>query len=112
MNQLLPKTLKDMANMIGYEQVLQIVESYAGDVLYIPHQPTLDWALLPILGYENAYKLAKMYGGSQILIATCKRMKCEDRNEQIRRDRLTMTIGAIAHKYGISYSQVQKVCRA
>jgi len=60
MERLLPESLKDISDAIGFDKVMLIVREYGGQRLWIPKQPTLDWVLLPILDYDAAYKLAKV----------------------------------------------------
>lgn len=111
MHDLLPNSLRDIAEAIGYENTIKIVEGYAGAKIWIPRQPTLDWALLPILGYENAYKLAKLCGGSQIEIPICRAIRMGDRNEKIKGDRATHTIAQLSAKYRLCRWQIHQILK-
>lgn len=112
MNQLLPKTLKMVADVIGEDLTMKIVENYAGHRIYIPVQPTLDWALVGLLGFEAAYALSAKFGGEQIEIPTCHSIKVALRNAQIRKERETLSVSQIAFKYGLSRGRIQKIVNA
>ncbi len=109
MDELLPNSLRDIAEAIGVEKVMLIIEKHRGQRLWIPKQPTLDWSLLLLLGYESAYKLSALCGGSQIEIPNCHFLGLKQRNQNIRSDRNMLTIGAIAVKYKISRRQVRAI---
>lgn len=112
MERLLPESLKDIAAAIGFEKVMLIVGEYGGQRLWIPRQPTLDWAVLPLLGYEATYALCKLCGGNQIEIPTCRFLEIEKRNQQIRCDRATHSIEALARKYGLRREWIRQIVRA
>lgn len=111
MEGLLPDSLKDIADAIGFDKVMLVVGKYGGQRLWIPKQPTLDWVLLPLLDYDAAYKLAKLCGGSQIEIPSCKFLELEERNQRIRCDRATHSIEALARKYNLHRGWIRKILR-
>lgn len=113
MEALLPNSLRDIADAIGFDKVMLIVREYGGQRLWIPKQPTLDWALLPIFDYDfdAAYKLAKLCGGSQLEIPSCKFLELEERNQRIRCDRATHSIEALAKKYNLYRGSIRKILR-
>lgn len=112
MERLLPESLKDIAAAIGYENTILLVNKYGGQRLWIKRQPTLDWDVLLLLGYEATYALCKLCGGSQIEISTCQFLKIEERNQQIRCDRATHSIEALARKYGLRREWIRQIVRA
>ena len=111
MERLLPESLKDISDAIGFDKVMLIVREYGGQRLWIHKQPTLDWVLLPILDYDAAYKLAKLCGGSQIEVPSCKFLELEERNQRIRSDRATHSIEALAKKYNLHRGWIRKILR-
>jgi len=109
--QSLPQSLRDISEMIGIEKTLEIVQSHGGQRLWIPRQLTLDWRLLPLLGYDAAHKLISLCGGSQIEIPLCRALEREARNRQICNDRQTLTIGELSAKYNLERSQIKRIVR-
>ena len=112
MERLLPDSLKDIAEAIGFDKVMLIVGGYGGQRVWIPKQPTLDWALLPLVGYQAAYALSALCGGSQIEIPSCKFLEIEKRNQRIRCDRATHSIEALARKYNLRREWIRKIVRS
>lgn len=112
MDNLLPDSLKDIAQAIGFEKVMILVGEYGGQRLWIPKQPTLDWAVVSLLGYEAAYKLSYLLGGNQIEVPSCRFLSIEERNQKIRRDRATHTIEALAKKYSLRREWIRKIVRS
>jgi Mor family transcriptional regulator len=111
-NALLPLCLTDVQRSIVLKKTLKLVEQYQGQVLYISKNITQDCSLVSVLGFAAAVKVSKLLGGNQVLIPTCKKLKCSIRNEAIRLDRAKLTLSELASKYELSYSQIQKICRA
>lgn len=108
---LLPSCLRDVQKLIGIEKTLRLVERYQGQVLYVTKNVNQDCELARVLGFDAAVKISELLGGNQVLIPTCKRLKSESRNQAIRLDRTELTLSKLAEKYGLSFSQVQKICR-
>jgi hypothetical protein len=107
---LLPKNLKEIANLIGFEKTLLIVEKFAGHRLYVARSIENGSALVSLLGKDDALKVVKFCGGSQIEIPNCKRLKNWSRDALIRQDRTQMNVAQVASKYGLSRGRVQKIC--
>lgn len=113
MESLLPNSLKDISEAIGYDKVMLIVRKYGGERLWIPNQPTLDWVILIMFDYDYdaAYKLSKLCGGSQLEIPNCKILELEERNQRIRSDRATHSIAALARKYHMHRGWIREILR-
>jgi Mor family transcriptional regulator len=110
-NALLPSCLTDIEASIGLEKTLKLVKRYGGQVIFISKNVTQDCDLVKVLGFDAAVKISHLLGGNQVLIPTCKKMKCSSRNDAIRLDRAKLTLSELATKYQLSYSQIQKICR-
>ncbi len=107
---LLPKNLKEIANLIGFEKTLLIVEKFAGHRLYVGRTIENGSALVTLLGRGDAEKLSKRFATEQIEIPNCKRLKNWSRDALIRQDRSQLNMGELAAKYGLSRGRVQKIC--
>lgn len=112
MEGLLPDSLKDIAQAIGFEKVMILVREYGGQRIWIPRQPTLDWVVVGLLGYEAAYSLSYLVGGSQIEVPSCRFLSIEERNQRIRCDRATHSIEALARKYNLRREWIRKILRS
>lgn len=111
MIELLPQSLRDIADVIGIEKTLDLAKAYGGLRLWIPSKPPHDWELFNILGRENACKLIELCGGSQIEIPSCRFLNLELRNQKIRDDRRSLSIEKLAAKYGLRRGWIRKICK-
>lgn len=111
MIQSLPLSLRDIASAIGEQKTLELVEAIGGQRVWIPLKPPLDWALFKILGNDAGRKLAALCGGNQIEIPVCKALKIEERNQQIREDRESLTVRELTAKYNLTRLYISKICR-
>lgn len=109
MIQSLPESLRDIAAAIGYEKTLAIVEKFAGNRIWIPRNPQPNWIIFSLVGFEAGRKLSELCGGSQIEIPLCRNLKLQQRNEAIRKDRESLTIGALSKKYGLCRWQIHQI---
>jgi len=107
----LPQSLRDIADAIGFEGVMLLVERYGSQRLWIPAKPPHNWGLFNILGHENAYKLVRLCAPSQIEIPKCTMLKIEMRNQKIRDDRRSLTVRELVEKYNLDRHQIYKICR-
>jgi len=105
-----PKSLKDIAAIIGTEKTFEIVEKFGGQKINIPSRLHDRWVLLPLLGNDLGLKLISLCGKTQIVIPLCRKQKLEHRNEQIRRDRLVLSSNELVSKYGLSLRMIQMIC--
>lgn len=111
MIQSLPLSLRDIAIAIGDQKTLELVEAIGGQRVWIPLNPPLDWVLFKILGNDAGRKLAALCGGNQIEVPRCKALKIEERNQQIRKDRQSLTVGELVTKYNLDRHQIYKICK-
>lgn len=80
----LPKSLRELAEIIGEENALKLAEAFAGQRITIPKVPTLYHPLSETLGPEHAYLLSWHCGGLQIEIPLCRALQISARNQAIR----------------------------
>jgi|GEM_PF-3376243 len=111
MIQSLPLSLRDIAIAIGEQKNLELVEAIGGQRVWIPANPSQNWALFKILGNDAGRKLALLCGGSQIEVPVCKALKIEERNEQIRKDRQSLSVRELVTKYNLDRHQIYKICK-
>lgn len=60
--ELLPRLLRELAEVIGLSATLALAEAYPGVAVYIPSQPHPDHPLAKLIGYQNLQRLAAAYG--------------------------------------------------
>ena len=106
---LLPNSLRDISEAIGFEKEMLIVQNYGGQRIWVPKQVTLDWGMLLVVGYEDGYKLVQYFGGCQFVVPLCEGLRIQTRNEQIRRDRGSMSIAQLVAKYHLGDRQIRKI---
>lgn len=59
---MLPRLLRDIADIIGLDAALKLVRAYSGLRLYIPERAHAGHPVAQIIGVENLQKLANIYG--------------------------------------------------
>ncbi len=80
----LPKSLREMADIIGIEAVVKLVEAKGGTALYVRRLSSPHWVVESIIGEQKAKLLGENYGSETIYIPKCSGIKTETRNHNIR----------------------------
>ena len=121
---LLPDVVNDIAELIGYETTLKLVEAFGGVDFAIPTgaiDSTALRKLVDTIGSAATQKLTKVYGGDDVYIPRCHAALIQLRNQEFCQQVLTMVAGgstqtaAIHHcmkQYGFSERWAYKVLRA
>lgn len=116
----LPDSVQQIADVIGEAAALDLVRRWPrtktnGDtpfrpVIYIPAKLSPDHRLVSIVGWSNAAKLVRMFGGDIIFLATCAITLRDDRNDAIA-DMLAKNASpaAVAIKLGMSERHVRRI---
>jgi hypothetical protein len=90
----LPSSVQEIADVIGSERALFLIgklpkalqrKSWHQVILYVPKRLPLDHQLVKILGYQDAQKLADVFGGEILHPASCTGIYREFRDENILR---------------------------
>ncbi len=73
----LPKTARDLVDLIGLPATLTLIEARAGQVLTVPKRKRkagedLFEQILDLVGAEAAQKIVSRYGGEYLTVPSCK----------------------------------------
>lgn len=86
-NQDLPRSIHEMADVIGFLAVCALVESFGGLTIEIPSKGTVSSQrrarLLAVLGFEATEKLITDYEGERVFIPRCVRAFRGQRDREI-----------------------------
>jgi hypothetical protein len=125
----LPKSVQEIADVIGDELALYLVgqlpRCYARDprwpnaksshvILYVPtsERLTLDHELVRILGWNDAVKLCRAFGGEILQPAECAGIYRDFRDKNIWRLVMEGTpVGIVAEWFGVSERHVKNLMR-
>jgi len=97
--------LDDLAEAIGEDAALKLVEAYGGRRVYIPHQPIDNDVLTSSIGLPAAIRLSEIYGGDRLEVPNPTPRKV--RVLELRSDGLS--VDAIARKLGCTRRRVFQV---
>ena len=67
--------------------------------------------LIDEIGYDNALKVAKLFGGSYQYIPKPDKLIKLERNDRIREEFNGYNLEALAKKYNLSVIQVRNICK-
>jgi len=122
MSKPLPDSVQQIAEVIGDELALRLVDKLprafskghrAGEpVLYVPKVLPPDHRLVAIIGWTDALKLSRHFGGELMFLATCSLHRKATRNDDILKLLGSASPGAVAIRFGISERQVRRVAAA
>lgn len=97
-----PVEIKDVADAIGVEALLRLLEHYAGCRIYIPATVNQGSPLARDIGLEAAQALARLRGHDDWKVPALKHWRA-----RVYRAR-GMTVHEIARKLGVDRSTVQR----
>ncbi|MBF0449226.1 MAG: DNA-binding protein [Candidatus Magnetomorum sp.] len=83
----------------------------AANLRNIKNLPDDIKTIADIIGYENAYKLCKYFGGGCIYIVQLKTIDRYLRNEKIRQAFNGANISELSFKHGISKKQIYRIVK-
>lgn len=88
----LPASVQEIADVIGRERALYLIGQLpqCGKrswriVLYVPKRLTADHQLVRILGWHDAQRLVRVFGGEILQTSNCRHIARQYRNRSIRR---------------------------
>lgn len=121
----LPNSVREIADVIGVEQALRLINSLpmcdsgkdgrrkVRPILYVPKKLPADHRLVQILGWHDAYRLTRVFGGEILYPANLRETLEAERNKFFRR---MVAIGfrpeVLADLVGVSERGMRKMCRA
>lgn len=80
----LPPRIRELAEIIGLQPALLLVEKYGGAKFYVPRTVAADHSLAELLGAETARKLAAEFGGSMVWMPRYAKLLKLNRDREIR----------------------------
>ncbi|BEP69690.1 MULTISPECIES: Mor transcription activator family protein [unclassified Variovorax] len=90
---LMPETVRNLVSCIGAHAALALLNAWPGVEVKVPLYPNANpagarrWSLMAeIVGEVAMQLLSKNYGGTSLVIPTCKQVRDEKRNRLIRHD--------------------------
>ena len=110
----LPGVVGELAELLGVDKALALVEAYGGVQLYVPQTMTADHRLVKMIGPEAAGKLSDRYGGELIRsIPRCAAYVRSARDQEIR-TRYTggESAMALARAYAVTERQIWRIVSA
>ena len=83
----LPRSVRDIVDLVGITPALALVRAYSGNVLKVPTGAREDGVvrtrLVGIMGLEAADKFIATYGGERLSIARCVEAARDERDQRI-----------------------------
>jgi len=116
----LPKSVREIAEVIGIEQTIHLLAQLPAYqrtdrktptlIMYVPKKLPLDHELIAMIGYRDAQKLVRVFGGEILYPCTCKDIFRIMRDEAIRRMiRLGARAEVVAGLFGMTERNVRNI---
>lgn len=80
----LPRTVAELANVIGRDKALLLAGTCRGSI-YVPKKLREDHRLVQLLGDASAKALVKEFGGILLYVAKCAKLRADWRNQAVRK---------------------------
>lgn len=107
--QLLPRSLKTLADYCGDRVMWTVWEAHGGTHLHVPAHAGPGHPLFELLG-PDACRLTEAFGGETLHIPKADAARRAVRNALIRRDRSGgQPLNRIARRYGLSERQINSI---
>jgi Mor family transcriptional regulator len=107
---MLPDSLKELAEVIGVDACLVLVEMFGGSRLYVPKSVGEEHRLW-CLGNEVLKNLIAIFGGNFLQIPRAARLKKWERNQKIAEAHQNRSIAKIAKEFDLTERQVWAILR-
>ncbi len=109
----LPATVRTLAEVIGTELALRLVESCPHRkhrCAYIPATISDEHWIVKAVGREAADLLADTFGGELLTVANCAALRREERNREIQ-DHLARgeSVASMAQRFGLTTARVLQI---
>jgi alcohol dehydrogenase YqhD (iron-dependent ADH family) len=109
---LLPKSCREMLDVIPLEAVFALVAQYGGTVLYFNEKNDEFNQLTQILGQDTAQKLVNHYRGESLQIPKLHDFNIHIRNQDIVKEHAEgMAVNTIARTHKITRRQVFRILK-
>jgi hypothetical protein len=106
---LLPKTMQDLAAVIGLPALLKLVEAYGGVPVYVPVRLSSNWDLRDLLGDEAFFKLIDKHAGQRMEIPRCAKALRYIMYRKIRTESLTTSQRDLALRYRYTIRHIRNI---
>ncbi|MCL2297777.1 MAG: hypothetical protein FWC38_00490 [Proteobacteria bacterium] len=114
MNDLLPKTIREMVGVIGLPATTAFVRAFGGKLIHIPkgHRAASAASLAEIVGEEEAMKLIRHYGDTTLAVPFCRGAVVAARNvEIVKAYDAGKSINELVDTYRITHRQLQNILK-
>ncbi|MBF0270880.1 MAG: hypothetical protein HQL98_02230 [Magnetococcales bacterium] len=81
----LPGSLEEIAEVIGREGALQLVNACGGTRIFVPRKLRVQHKLVTMLGFEQARRLSHHFGGETLTVVRAAELLRRTRNREIVR---------------------------
>lgn len=108
----LPTLAEEIAETIGVDGLLLLVDARGGQRLTVPVGPAEDHPLAAIMGRDRWDKFRATFPGETLDIPTLKGNRTALMHAAIRRDRSGATVNELAARYGLTGRQIKRICAA
>ncbi|MBF0192871.1 MAG: hypothetical protein HQL99_17295 [Magnetococcales bacterium] len=81
----LPSSLEEIAEVIGREGALQLVNACGGTRIFVPRKLRVQHKLVTMLGFEQARRLSHHFGGETLTVVRAAELLRRTRNREIVR---------------------------
>jgi hypothetical protein len=116
----MPKSVREIADVIGVDQTMRLIAQLPvcrrpdrktpTVMLYVPKKLPVDHDLVRMIGYQDAMKLVRAFGGEILYPAICRQMAKRVRDDAIVR---TVAMGSryelVADLYSVSVRHVRNL---
>jgi len=107
------KVLRELSEVVGLGDTLEIVSRWGGRELYIPKAIERSDALALTLGFATARKLVDAFGGERLQLPIERNALLELRNRAIVREvRAGDSLADVALRYGLTRQAVRRIVDA
>jgi hypothetical protein len=107
----LPGVAQRIARAIGVEATVTLIQRRGGRRIFVPATAVPGQQLVGIIGIAAAQRLAELYGNDRVELPTRASVLRAMRDTRVREEHAlgTLTVTAIADKFGLSRKHVQRI---
>ena|GEM_PF-1022537 len=108
---LLPESLRDVVDLIGFAAAQLLIQHYGGTHIYIPHfsHATADHPIAKIIGQQHLQQMTKLWGGDELHVPKAAALARLIRNKHIKEDAKKLSHTELAIKYDMSERAIRSI---
>ena len=108
----LPRTVREIADLIGLDATLKLVDRYGGIGFYCAANPTESHPLSLLVGFAEAHRLATKFRSEYVKVPRCHKLILRARNAEICAEfQAGETAGSLARRHGMTERNIWKILR-